>query len=116
MDDTNPQIESALDDLADLVCETFRNDSQDLNERTDGLLKTLLMSGYTRKAGSSLPVEIEKRVKDRCGEPAMHRGGALSSITAKLSQKLHTLAQWESRSPQDKKSAKAANISSATDA
>lgn len=116
MDEMNPQIESSLDGLADLVCESLQNGSQELGDRHEGLLKTLLMSGYHSQSDASLVVDLEDRVKDRCREPSMHRGGALSSITTKLNGKFKELAQWESRSPDDKPASKAANISSATDA
>lgn len=115
MDDTNPQIEAALDGLAELVCESLQGDQPTVGDRSEGLLKTLLMSGYDRKSKSSLMMDIENRVKDRCREPAMHRGGALSSISKQLSDKFQDLARWESKTPDDKSPPKAANISAATD-
>ncbi|TWT54894.1 hypothetical protein Pla22_25480 [Rubripirellula amarantea] len=116
MDETNPEIESTLNELAKLVCESLKGENQDLIERRDGLLKSLLMSGYVWKSNEGLMTNVENRVKDQCGEQAMHRGGALSSITGKLATKFRELAQWESRTPNDDNPPKAANISSATDA
>jgi hypothetical protein len=74
------------------------------------------MSGYAKIEGANLQVDIENRVKDKCREPAMHRGGALSSITGQLQTKFDDLKRWESRQPDDSNPAKAANISSATQA
>ncbi|WP_182868025.1 hypothetical protein [Stieleria mannarensis] len=119
MSDTNPQIEEQLDKLASVCCEQLESDSPtSLTEDSsvDDLLKALLMSGFARREGRTLQVEIEHRVKDLCREPAMHRGGALSSITEQLQSKFDELKNWESRQPGDKTPPKAANISSASDA
>ncbi len=116
MIDTNPEIEAHLDTLAEICCETLKGDGSGLANRSDALLKSLLMSGYVREVGQNITAELESRVKRRCPEPAMHRGGALSSITQKLQQKFNKLVQWESEQPQQKFPPIAVNISSATDA
>lgn len=116
MSHTNPEIERTLDELSELVCEALKNEGDQLIDRREGLLRTLLMSGYSSTSGNCLMTDIENRVKERCGECAMHRGGALSSITSDLGTRFKTLAQWESRSPSDETPSKPANISSATDA
>ncbi|MCM2369247.1 hypothetical protein [Aporhodopirellula aestuarii] len=115
MNQTNPEIESALDELAALVCQALKNEGNDLAERYEGLLKTLLMSGYSTKPGAGLMADVEARVKSQCGECAMHRGGALSSITSDLGVKFKSLSRWESRVPSDDTPAKPANISAVTD-
>ncbi|MCC9656160.1 hypothetical protein [Rhodopirellula halodulae] len=112
----NPQSEQALDELADLVCQSLKNEGDDLVHRQDGLLKTLLMSGHHWKSDETVMTEVERRVKDRCGDTAMHRGGELTALTSRLSQKFGSLQRWESKSPSDDSPAKPANISSATDA
>ncbi|WP_372895591.1 hypothetical protein [Stieleria sp.] len=119
MSNTNPQIEKQLDKLASICCTRLEHSSTDptLDDSSiDELLKSLLMSGYARHADRSLQVDIENRVKDMCREPAMHRGGGLSGLTEQLQNKFNQLKSWESRQPDDKSKAKAANISSATDA
>ena len=121
-DETNPQIEATLEELADLVCQSLEGKDDGLIDRRDDLLKTLVMCGYARKKGRSVVQEVETRVKDRCGDPAMHRGGALSSMTSELGAKLEEISRWESNRPEEAKSPadqappKAANISAATDA
>jgi hypothetical protein len=112
----NPQMERALDELATLVCESLQSDGELLVERQDALLKTLVMSGHSWKSARTVMEEVENRVKQKCGECAMHRGGALTSLTSKLGKKLESLARWESNSPADDVPSKPANISSATDA
>ncbi|GAA5505828.1 hypothetical protein [Novipirellula caenicola] len=119
MSDMNPQINEQLDKLATLCCDQLEgNDpSATLDEAsTKSLLKSLLMSGFSRQKGASLQVEIENRVKDRCRDTSMHRGGALSSITGQLQKQFEELARWESKQPSDDSKSKAANFSSATDA
>ncbi|TWU48364.1 hypothetical protein [Rubripirellula reticaptiva] len=119
MSDTNPQIEEQLDKLATICCEQLNGDESSLaieDSTIAELLKSLLMSGYARKEGANLQVDIENRVKSKCQEPAMHRGGALSSITAQVGKKFQDLKRWESRQPNEKSDPKAANISSATGA
>lgn len=119
---TNPQIEQTLDELADLVCRSLQGKENDLVGRRDPLLKTLVMSGYVWKADETMMQQIEHRVKDQCREPAMHRGGALSSITSELQTRFDEIARWESstpaksKPPADQSPPKAANISAATDA
>lgn len=121
-DETNPQIEQTLDELADLICRSLQGQENDLVGRRDSLLKTLVMSGFVWKADQTVMQQVEHRVKDRCREPAMHRGGALSSMTSELETQFAEIARWESNTPDEAKSSaeesppKAANISSATDA
>lgn len=121
-DDLNPQIETILDELAALVCRSLEGQEAGYVERRDHLLKTLVMSGYVWKADQTVMQQVEHRVKDRCREPAMHRGGALSSITSELETRFAKIARWESKtpasakSPADQSPPKAANLSSANDA
>ncbi|KAA1261454.1 hypothetical protein LF1_40040 [Rubripirellula obstinata] len=121
-DKTNPQIEETLDQLAELVCRSLSGEENQLTERRDGLLKTLVMSGYVWKADETVMQQVEERVKNQCVEPSMHRGGALSSMTSKLNTRFQEISRWESKTPTESKSMendsppKAANISSATDA
>ena len=116
MAETNPQLEACLDELAALVCDSLQGQSSGLGHRQEGLLKTLLMSGYQWKNQTKLMVDVETRVKKRCGRFAMHRGGELSSMTIRLGEQFQQLAREQSRSPGERSNPKAANISSATDA
>jgi hypothetical protein len=111
---TNPQIESQLDELADLCCQSLNGDSSAITDRSESLLKALLMSGYARTSGTSLQADLEARAKEKCREPAMHRGGALSGISKQLQDKFNDLVRWESRQPEQTSEPKAANFSAAT--
>jgi hypothetical protein len=118
---TNPEIEAALDELALLVCKSFMpnqasESNGSLDERKEGLLRTLVVSGYGRKDRRSLVTDIESRVKLQCLERAMHRGGALSSISSGLKRDLEEMIRQEAHQPTSSDPPKATNISSATNA
>ncbi len=116
MSSTNLELEKQLDALADICCDKLSGDTSDTTARRDAILKALLMSGYARKGGHQLGADIEKRVKQKCREPVMHRGGELAGLLHQIQHSYEKLVRWESESPKDKQPAKGANISSATDA
>ena len=116
MEEPNPEIEAVLDALAMLCCTAISGEAAAECERVDGLLKSLLMSGYNRTEKRFLEADLVKRVKAKCGEKASHRGGMLSSLSGELASKFAALARQQSVAPTDAYSPKAANISAATDA
>ncbi|TWU08408.1 hypothetical protein [Stieleria varia] len=116
MSNTNPEIEAHMDALASICCDVLTGAETDVGERPDQLLKSLLMSGYVWKKNGSFQSDLESRVKAKCMDRAMHRGGALSSLSSKLSTKFSDLARRESLTPNNDSPPKAANISAATDA
>ena len=97
--ETNPQIEKTLDELAELICQSLKGEQSELLERRDQLLKTLVMSGFVWKADRTVMQQVEERVKDLCREPAMHRGGAISSATSDLQKRFEEIASFESNTP-----------------
>jgi hypothetical protein len=112
----NPENEKQLNDLAELCKAELEGDSELASERTDALLKSLLMSGFTRNSPTILQIELEKRIKKICPQIAQHRGAAITGVTGRMQSKFNELKQWESSAPQTDSPPKAANISSATDA
>ncbi len=116
MSNTNPELEKDLDALAEICCQSLEGNEGVLSDRSEAILKSLLMSGYVRKYGKSLQANVESRVKHLCREPAIHRGGEISGMTRQLQKKFDELVLWESNSPDDESPPKSANISSATDA
>ncbi len=116
MNETNPQIEEQLNKLAEIVCQSLDGNQDVISGESEALLKALLMCGYARKEGSSFQTDVETHVRDKCLEPAMNRGGAISGITRQLQEKFDKLVRWESRQPDAKSEPKAANFSSSTDA
>lgn len=115
MSDMNPEVEEQLDKLADIVCDALDGEASIIDEQTEPLLKALVMSGFVRNANTSLQAEIENRVKQKCPEPSIHRGGALSALTQKLQEKMKKISTWDSKNPKDFTPSKPANISSSTD-
>ncbi|WP_168565757.1 hypothetical protein [Crateriforma spongiae] len=113
--ESNPQIDELFDELAELCCQCLQGDQSHMADRSEALLKSLIQNGYARKDGS-IQAEIESRAKDGCRESAMHRGGELSGLTKNLQDRFDRLAKWNSDNPPSDNQAKAANISSATDA
>jgi hypothetical protein len=114
MSDYRPQIEKQLTELASLCCEAIQNGAEHLPERSESLIEALLRSGFSRNSHRSLQVEIENRVKELCQDRAMHRRGAISSITSQLQSKYEEKRRWETQQAGKENDAKAANISSAT--
>ena len=111
----NPQVQSQLNELADMCCQTLIGDGPMNDTRADALLKALVMSGYARQNENTLQVDIEHRIKDHCGDQIRNRGGAMTGILSRLQSKFDDLVRWETNLPKDKTSAKPANISSANE-
>ena len=61
----NPEIESQLQALSELCCSALTG-QVGTQERVEPLLKSLLMSGYSRTAQTTLQAELEIRVKKIC--------------------------------------------------
>jgi hypothetical protein len=119
---SNPELESQLDALADLCCDALQGETSLLIGRGEALLKSILMSGYVRKEGRTLAVEIETRVKDRCRDASFHRGGELASMAKHLQDRFDDLILWHARRPEEEKypreqsPPKAADYSASSDA
>jgi hypothetical protein len=114
MEQSNPQIEASLDALATICCAAIDGSENPAElERVDGLLKTLLMSGYARLDQRSLQVDLESRIKEKCTSVS-HRVGDLASLSARIASQFADLARQQSRTPDDL--SRAANSSPATNA
>lgn len=113
MTDFNPEVEKQLAVLAELCCRRLEGDTEEFNSRAKPLLKSLVESGFARAGNVPLQVELERRIRDLCREPAMHRGGAVSGLTSQLQKQFDELARWESVRPASDEPPQAANVSSA---
>jgi len=111
----NPQVESQLQVLTEMCCDAVSGERTEIAERSEPILKSLLMSGYARNAESTLQVELENRAKEKCLDRAMHRGAELSAVAKHLQDKFNKLALWESKQPETSTPAKTANVSAAID-
>lgn len=115
MDEKNPEIEASFDALANICCDALNGNNDEGLERTDALLKSLLMSGYHRSKDRVFQVDLENRVNEKCRDRAIHRGGELSSLSTILAKKFTELARWDSKTPEDESPSQAAHIRATTD-
>jgi len=117
MSDTNSQCEAVLDSLTELCCASLQGDYSELEERSDALLKSLVMSGFARTSDKTLQAELQDRVLECCQDNVLHRGSELSGITKRLQHKYDEIVRWGTNFPHEDgmEQAKPANISSATD-
>jgi len=98
--DTTPQIEAILDKLADHCCSVInQHDSYDAGQVKE-LVNNLSVNGWQRHADSPLAVILKKRMKDRCQEPAMHRGGLLDGMVEKVQDAYNDTMRYDASSPQ----------------
>ncbi|HBN75866.1 MAG TPA: hypothetical protein DD473_08620 [Planctomycetaceae bacterium] len=114
MSNMNSQCESQINALVDLCCETLQGDQSNLDQRKDKLIKSLVMSGYTRHEGPSLQAELQSRIKEKCPDPAIHRGSELAGVTNHLQEIYEEVVRFETKLPHGRSKPRAANISSAT--
>ena len=116
MAEMNIEIEAQLDALADICCAKMNGDTNDINDRIEMLLKSILMSGYVRTNGKSLRADVEARSKGKCRDTMMHHHEELAGITRNMQDRFDKMITWESTKPEKFTPSKTANISSATDA
>jgi len=102
MDDvTNPQIEANLDALATICRDSINGESDAGRERTDALLKSLLMSGYNRIGDQPLRIDLEARVKEKSDGSSPRRVSEMLAMSGHLARKFADLARRESKTPVD---------------
>lgn len=115
MGHTNVELEAQLEALTEICCEALKGETDIDPKRVEQLAKALLKSGYERGDHKPLSAELEQRVRERCKEPAIHRGAEIKSITEAVQAEYDKAVRWQSEQPQSGDGAKSANISSATD-
>lgn len=99
--DTTPQIEAILAKLADHCCAVISQEETYDADQVKQLVKSLSMNGWQRHADSTSPlsVTLKKRIKDRCREPAMHRGGLLDGMVEKVQAAYDDAARYDASAP-----------------
>jgi hypothetical protein len=98
MAQANPEIESQLNELARLCCQSINGEESELENSGEALLRALVMCGFTR-SGLNMRNEVESRAKSRCMEIALYRGSELESLTSRLDEKLQDILRWDSTQP-----------------
>jgi len=115
-DPLNQQEEEILDELARFCCESIQGEPQKDLDQAESLLKSLVMSGFSRKKHPPLEDMLEKRAKEACQGQAVHRTSNLKGIASSLQKKFDDIVRWQTKNPSnDYPPPKSANISSATD-
>lgn len=106
---TTPQIEAILDELTELCCDSLDSNTVSDADRLDQLVLNLSTNGWERHNEGSPPLSVllKERMKDRCREPAMHRGGELDGIVSKVQKAYDNAAQFRSSAPGSENEAEA---------
>jgi hypothetical protein len=99
-----PEIEAILADLTDLCCTALRPDSELEQSRVDELAKSLSANGWKRHSKDTGPLSdvLKARIKDRCKEPAMHRGAAIDGLVATVQHAYENASRMEASGPDNK--------------
>ena len=95
----NPQVERQLQVLTEMCCNALNGERDEIAERAEPILKSLLMSGYVRTSETRLQEDLETRVKEVLGKQTLHSSEALSAAVGVLQGILDKLAHWESKTP-----------------
>jgi hypothetical protein len=95
MHDTNPEIEASLDALAEICQQAATSDIVAPLDRVEGLLQSMLMSGYNRSKYGSLEVELMTRIEDRCEQPIVPRRSEVSSLVSKIASRFADLERQQ---------------------
>lgn len=101
MNPLNDELQSQVDALAKLCCETLRREQVDVEERAEPLLSALVTGGYHRLSNINLQARVEARIVEECAEPAIHRRREMTGLTAKLQASFNRKVQWETNKPHD---------------
>jgi len=99
--DFTPQIEAILDKLAGHCCAVISQEETYDADQVQKLVKSLSVNGWQRHADSTSPlsVTLKKRIKDRCREPAMHRGGSIDGTVEKVQAAYNDAARYDASAP-----------------
>ncbi|TWU02107.1 hypothetical protein [Neorhodopirellula pilleata] len=100
--DTTPQIEAILDKLADHCCAVINQDETYDATQVNKLVTSLSVNGWRRHSDTASPlsVTLKNRMKDRCREPSIHRGGLLDGMVEKVQAAYDDVARYDSSSPE----------------
>ena len=116
MNSLNPELQSQIDDLAQICCDIIARTSNGSDERVKPLIEALVRGGYDRISNINLQVRLEDIAVDRCREHLIHRRDELTGITSQMQAEFDKASKWSTSQPQEDSGTKAANISSNTDA
>ncbi len=116
MNDLNPELQSQIDDLAQLCCDTLARTGDSDHDRIQPLIEALVRGGYDRISNVNLQVRLEDAVVEKCREHAIHRRDEVTGIAGQIQAEFSKALKWKTNQPQPEDGTKPANISSNTDA
>ncbi len=117
MNKLNPELQSQVEDLAQICCEVLeRTANSSSDDRKQPLIEALVHGGYDRISDVNLQARLEDIVVDRCREHAIHRRDELTGITGQMQAEFTKRLKWNTNQPREESGTKAANISSNTEA
>lgn len=101
MTSSTPQIDAILDDLTTLCCQALTAGDILDQQRVDELVESLSQNGWKRHSENYPPLAtvLEQRVRERCREPAMHRGAEVESLTQKVQRAYDNHSRYQASSP-----------------
>ncbi len=96
-----PEIDSILDALAELCCQSISAGNTLDNHRVEQLISSLATNGWEQHQTSKpLWAEIKARAVRNHPEPAMHRGAELDSLTREI-ESIYRLRTYDTNAPQN---------------
>ncbi len=99
--ETNPEIEATLNELTELCCDALSSDSVLDTDRVKSLTSNLSTNGWQRHSSESAPLStiLKNRIKDRCREPAMHRGAVIDGLVKTVQSAYESASRMQASSP-----------------
>ncbi len=100
----SPQIEAILSDLTEICCGMLESEENAGDERVTALVQSLSTNGWERHSADSAPLStvLKNRVKEKCQEPAMHRGAMIDGIVDKIQRAYDDASRMRSSAPKGK--------------
>lgn len=101
MDNTTTEIQAILDELTAICCRAMQKDGQFDRDRVHALVKSLSINGWKQHndTGGPLATILERRVRESCQEPAMHRGAELRSLVDQIGSAYDQVSRYEASAP-----------------
>ena len=101
----SPQIDAIIDDLAQLCAQSMTEGEVFDDDSMEGLIDALSTNGWERHSVDLPPLStvVEIRTREKFLEPAMHRGGALENLTAKIQKAYNERTRFKTAAPRNRK-------------
>lgn len=95
----NPELESQVGELADMIVRKLKREDFDLQETAQPYVEALARGGYSRMSDVNLQVRLEGLVTEKFAETAIHRRREISAIAGDLQQTFERLVSMDTNQP-----------------